>query len=127
MRALDEDSFDTFIEGSSDLVLVDFWADWCGPCQKLKPVLEALEPQYDGRVAFCQVDIDSNRRLADAFRIKSVPSVVLLKPVDDGPGARVVGHLIGMQPPSAYVRLIEKATQERPSLTQRIKRIFGAD
>ncbi|MGC6417598.1 MAG: thioredoxin family protein [Bradymonadia bacterium] len=127
MLALNEDSFDAFIEESSGLVLVDFWADWCGPCQKLTPVLEALEPNYEGQVAFCKVDIDANRRLADAFRIKSVPSVVLLKPVSDGPGARVVGHLIGMQAPSAYVRLIEKATQERPSLTQRLKRIFGAD
>ena len=91
--------------------MVDFWADWCGPCQKLTPVLEALEPNYEGQVVFCKVDIDANRELADAFRIKSVPSVVLLKPVADGPGARVVGHLIGMQAPSAYVRLIEKATQ----------------
>jgi len=64
----------------SDLpVVVDFHADWCGPCHQLAPVLEGLAEEWDGRVRFVKVDIDRNPDVARAYRISSIPAVLLFE------------------------------------------------
>ena len=77
-------------------VLVDFWADWCGPCKSLGPVLEKLETAYAGRFTLVKVNADSEQQLAGAFGVKSLPTCILLmggRPVDGFMGALPEGKL----------------------------------
>ncbi len=67
------------IEQASGLILVDFWATWCGPCQVIAPVLEQLAAEYAGRVRIAKVDVDSNQRTAMRFNVRSIPSVLFFK------------------------------------------------
>lgn len=77
-------------------VLVDFWAEWCGPCKTLGPILEKLANDYNGAFLLAKVDVDKERELATAFQIRSVPTVMLVKGgqlVDGFPGALPEGQL----------------------------------
>jgi thioredoxin 1 len=72
-------TFSSEIEQSSGLVLVDFWATWCGPCQVVAPVLEQLADDYAGRARVAKLDVDSNQRTAMRFNVRSIPSILFFK------------------------------------------------
>ncbi|NZA28078.1 thioredoxin [Luteimonas sp. SJ-92] len=77
-------------------VLIDFWAEWCGPCKTLGPILEKLAAEYNGAFLLAKVDVDSEQQLAAAFQVRSIPTVFLLvggQPVDGFPGALPEGQL----------------------------------
>src|SRR5689334_12152799 len=77
-------------------VLVDFWAEWCGPCKTLGPILEKLADQYGGAFLLAKVDVDKEQQLAAAFQVRSIPTVFLVKDgqlVDGFPGAMPEGAL----------------------------------
>ena len=83
-------------------VLVDFWADWCAPCKVLMPVLEAAVESFGGQVALVKVDTDAQQRIAQAFGIRSLPTVKLFK------NGAVVDEFVGAQPESAVRAMIER-------------------
>jgi thioredoxin 1 len=89
MKVIDENNFD--LEAGKGLVLVDFFATWCGPCQRLSPVLEDIQGDFDGKVKFFKSDIDESRTLAKKFSVMSVPTMVVLK--DGAPVDRMVGYM----------------------------------
>lgn len=109
MQSIDQDGFDDMLAKAEGLVLVDFWADWCGPCKTLAPILEKVETTYGDRVTFVKVNSDANRELAGAFGVKSLPTVLILAPRAQGQGADVVGHAIGVKPAAHFEQLLDKA------------------
>jgi thioredoxin 1 len=93
----------TFVnETGSGLVLVDFWAPWCGPCKMIAPVLEDLDAEIGEKVKIVKVDVDENQETAGKFGIMSIPTLLVLK---DG---EVVDKMVGFQPKEALAERLEK-------------------
>jgi thioredoxin 2 len=76
---LTQGTFETYIEKSDLPVVVDFWANWCGPCKTVAPVLAQLASELAGQVCFAKVDVDAESGLAGRFNIRSIPCLVLFK------------------------------------------------
>ncbi|HEX9841860.1 MAG TPA: thioredoxin [bacterium] len=74
---LTEDTFDKGV--SNGLTLVDFWAEWCGPCKALSPAIEQLASEYDGKLRVAKVDVDANPNVPGRFGIRGIPTVILFK------------------------------------------------
>jgi thioredoxin 1 len=77
--AVTDDSFAADVDQSKGLVLVDFWAVWCGPCQMVAPVLEQLAGEYDGKARILKLDVDSNQRTSMKYNVRSIPSILFFK------------------------------------------------
>jgi thioredoxin 1 len=74
------------------IMVVDFWAPWCGPCRMVSPIIEQLSREYSGRVAFGKVNVDENQRIAASFGIQSIPTLMMFK------GSKAVDVIIGAMP-----------------------------
>lgn len=74
------------------VMLVDFWAPWCGPCRMVSPIIEQLAKEYSGRVAFGKVNVDENQLIAGSFGIQSIPTMIIFK------GGKTVDVMIGVLP-----------------------------
>ena len=83
-------------------VLVDFWAEWCGPCRILGPVIESLSQEYEGQVKVAKVDVDSSQQVAMQYGIRSIPTVMLF---DKG---QIVDTIVGVRPKSDYESSLKK-------------------
>jgi thioredoxin len=87
-----DDTFETEIEKHTGLVVVDFWATWCGPCRMIAPILEQLATEYAGKVKVAKLDVDTNIRTATRFNVRSIPMLIFFK---DG---KVVDQIVGAVP-----------------------------
>jgi thioredoxin 1 len=79
VKTLTEASFNAEVVEAYQPVLVDFWAEWCGPCKALGPILDDLATEYDGKAKFGKVNIDENPNLASEYSIRAVPTLLLFK------------------------------------------------
>lgn len=98
---LDENNFEHGI--ASGVTLVDFYADWCGPCRMLTPVLEQVAKEMLGKVKVSKVDIDNNQKIASRFQVMSVPTMILFK---DG---KEVNRLIGLRDADGVKKFVASA------------------
>ncbi|NLG09743.1 MAG: thioredoxin [Deinococcales bacterium] len=103
MSNLIEFTDDNFTEETqSGLVLVDFWAPWCGPCRVVGPIIEELAQEYEGKVKVGKLNVDDHMAVAQKFRVMSIPTVILFK------DSQAVEVMIGAQPKSAYEARLAK-------------------
>jgi len=74
-----DDTFDTEVLNSDLPVLVDYWAEWCGPCKVIAPVLEEIAAEYSGKMKICKLDIDANENTPPKYGIRGIPTLMLFK------------------------------------------------
>jgi len=86
---LTDSTFDEEIKSSSEPVLVDFWAEWCGPCKMIAPVLSEIAAEHQGKLRIGKINIDENLGLAQRFDVMSIPTLILFK--DGEPQVRIIG------------------------------------
>jgi thioredoxin 1 len=87
---------------SDKLSVVDFWAEWCGPCRAIGPVIEELSKEYDGKITVGKVNVDHNPQVSMNYGITSIPAILFVK------GGQVVDKLVGAQPKANFVKKIEQ-------------------
>ncbi|MCK9163992.1 MAG: thioredoxin [Bacteroidales bacterium] len=95
-------TFESVVKQSDKLVVLDFWAQWCGPCRQITPIIEELSVEYDGRVVVGKVNVDESNDITSQFSIRNIPTVIFLK------NGEVVDKLVGAQSKSKFVDIIEK-------------------
>jgi thioredoxin 1 len=91
IKAVTDASFDADVINASQPVLVDFWAEWCGPCKALSPILDEIANEYDGRVTIAKVNVDENVQTPPKYGIRGIPTMLLFK--DGAVEATKVGAL----------------------------------
>ncbi|MBN7783470.1 thioredoxin [Ponticoccus gilvus] len=88
--AVTDDTFESEVKNSDLPVVVDFWAEWCGPCKQIGPALEELSEEMDGKVKIVKIDVDSNPNTAAAMGVRGIPALFIFKdgqPVSNRAGA----------------------------------------
>lgn len=83
------------------LLVIDFWATWCGPCKKVGPIIERLASEYEGRAVIGKCDVEENPDLAALFGIRNIPTVIFVK------RGQVIDKVVGANPADTYVQKIE--------------------
>lgn len=99
--ALTDANFQENVLDKSGITLVDFWAEWCGPCRMIGPVIEELATEYEGKALIAKVDVDENAELSQRYQVRSIPTILILK---DG---EVVDKHVGVTTKQALVDKIE--------------------
>jgi thioredoxin 1 len=100
---LTDDNFESEVLKSDKPVLVDFWAEWCGPCKMIAPTIVELAGEYSGKVKVGKLDVDSNQLIAGKLNIRSIPTLLIFK------GGKVVDQIIGAVPKQRIKEKLEVA------------------
>ena len=99
--AITADNFEAEVLNSGIPVIVDFWAEWCGPCRMVGPIIDELATEYDGKVIIGKLDVDNNDDVVTQFGIRNIPTILFFK---DG---KVVDKQVGAAPKATFVTKID--------------------
>jgi thioredoxin 1 len=102
VQTFTDGDFERTVLQSPTPVLVDFWAEWCGPCRRLAPTVEALASDYDGRVTVGKMNVDENPTTAERFMIRGIPTLLLFK------GGHIVEQVVGLADKDSLKRVIDR-------------------
>lgn len=102
-------SFEQDVLQSDKLTLVDFWAEWCGPCKMMNPVIEKLATEYENKVVITKMNVDDNPETPTNFMIRGIPTIVMFK------GGKEVRRVVGAQTESKLREQIEEALSATPA------------
>ncbi len=100
--AVTDTNFEAEIEQHEGLVLVDFWATWCGPCRMVGPIVDQLATEYAGKAKVVKMDVDANIRTTTRFNVRSIPTILFFK------GGKVVDMVVGAMPKAAIEAKIQQ-------------------
>ena len=98
VQTLTDDTFKELVASADTPMLVDFWAEWCGPCKQIAPILEELAVEQAGRLAVGKLNVDDNLKVAQEFSVLSIPTLILFK------GGEPVARLVGAKPKGALLQ-----------------------
>ena len=101
-KTITDDSFDGEVLRSEVPVLVDFWAEWCGPCRALAPAVDQIASEYQGKLKVGKLDVDSNGQTAMRYNIRGIPTLLLFK------GGQVVDQVVGNVGKSGLQKMVER-------------------
>ena len=96
-----DENFQTEVLESEQPVLVDLWAEWCGPCRMVAPVVKQLADEYDGQLKVGKLDVDTNPSTPVQYGVQGIPTLLLFK------GGEEVGRIVGARPKDQFVAMIE--------------------
>lgn len=102
VQEVNVNNFETEVIKNDKLTIVDFFADWCGPCRKLAPVMEEIEQELSDRVKFTKINTDDNIQLAQNYQISGIPTLLVFK------NGELVERMVGLMPKSSIITNIEK-------------------
>lgn len=100
--AVTDTNFEQEIEKHDGLVLVDFWATWCGPCRMVGPIVDQLATEYAGKAKVAKMDVDTNIRTSTRYNVRSIPTILFFK------GGKVVDMVVGAMPKAAIEAKIQQ-------------------
>lgn len=103
-KPVTDSSFEADVLKSGTPVLVDFWAEWCGPCRALSPKLEEIATELDGKIKVVKVNVDENQATPAKYNIRGIPTMLLFK------GGNEIGQLVGNHPKEAILDFLNKNT-----------------
>jgi len=102
IQTLTDANFEQTVSQSVTPILVDFWAEWCGPCRRLAPTVDELATDYDGKVVVAKMNVDENPATPMRFSIRGIPTLLLFK------GGQIVEQIVGLADKDSLKRLIDK-------------------
>jgi thioredoxin 1 len=102
VQTLTDGNFEDTVTKSGKPVLVDFWAEWCGPCRRLAPTVDELATDYDGRIVVAKMNVDENPATPTRFSIRGIPTLLLFK------GGQIVEQVVGLADKDLLKKLIDK-------------------
>jgi thioredoxin 1 len=97
---LTDGDFDSTLQGASTPVLVDFWAEWCGPCKRLAPTIDAVAAELDGKLTVAKLNVDENPNVVGRFAIRGIPTLILFK------GGKAVDQVVGLVSKDALKNMV---------------------
>ena len=102
VREINTENFDNEVISNNGVTVVDFFANWCGPCRKLGPILEEVECELSSRVKFAKINTDDNLDMAKKYQVSGLPTLMVFK------NGEVVERMVGLMPKSSIITNIEK-------------------